>query len=470
MERLKYVIFLISLVPAYGIWPFFLPKAYQSAKAERRVEDVGEPLFLTPFIESGDIEAAKEMAKVDTTSLMGLSSEIESYSGYITTNKETNGNLFFWFFPAESDPSSAPVVMWLDGGPGSSSMFSLFLVNGPFFTTVDENDVLTGVAENPYSWHKKVNIMYVDNPFGTGYSFGDKLLTTMDDITENLYDFLQQWYTMFPEYQGNAFFPFGHSFSGRYVPALTRKIHERNQEGGEHININLEGCGVGDGWMSPTHNAQYANFLYQVGLLDANQRDNCLIMETETRAMIELGQYYDAFVNWQTETAYFMGEIGCDYIYNIQRCPWIPAEEVYNEFCDLESTRLAVHVGNMTFHDGMDAQQALEPVIMEPGIQDVEYVLNNGIRMLMYDGNMDIIVTHTGVLDMMTEIDWVGREEYEKAVRSIYTEKGSGDVIGYLTSADNLRLLLVRNAGHEVPLYQPVGALQMMDEFTRNVL
>ena len=45
--------------------------------------------------------------------------------------------------------------------------------------------------------------------------------------------------------------------------------------------------GIGDGWMSPYHNARYANFLYQAGLLDENQRDDCLTMETETQRLID---------------------------------------------------------------------------------------------------------------------------------------------------------------------------------------
>jgi carboxypeptidase C (cathepsin A) len=40
------------------------------------------------------------------------------------------------------------------------------------------------------------------------------------------------------------------------------------------------------------------------------------------------------------------------------------------------------------------------------------------------------------------------------------------EVVGYLTKADNLNLLVVRNAGHMVPLSQPPYAQQMLEEFT----
>ncbi|MCH1932664.1 S10 family peptidase, partial [Shewanella sp. A25] len=80
--------------------------------------DVGDPLFLTPYIEEGKIQEGQAAAKVQ---LPG--SNITSYSGYLTVNKTYTSNLFFWFFPSETDPKNAPVVLWLQGGPGGSSLF-----------------------------------------------------------------------------------------------------------------------------------------------------------------------------------------------------------------------------------------------------------------------------------------------------------------------------------------------------------
>lgn len=62
--------------------------------------DVGDPLFLTPYIDSGDLTTAQDLAKV-VEPLDGVEdASIESYSGFITVNKTTNSNTFFWFFPA----------------------------------------------------------------------------------------------------------------------------------------------------------------------------------------------------------------------------------------------------------------------------------------------------------------------------------------------------------------------------------
>ena len=98
----------------------------------------------------------------------GLNEAVESYSGLLTVDPANNGNMFFWFFPAEENPETAPVVIWLQGGPGSSSMFGALKLHGAVLTTVDENDNLSGVASNPNSWAKKHNMIYIDNPVGAG--------------------------------------------------------------------------------------------------------------------------------------------------------------------------------------------------------------------------------------------------------------------------------------------------------------
>merc|ERR1719331_2192022 len=151
---------------------------------------------------------------VDSSKLQNLNEDVESYSVFLTVDAPNNGNMFFWFFPAEENPETAPVVIWLQGGPGGSSMFGALKLHGPVITTVDENNQLSGVEKNPYSWGRKHNMLYIDNPVGAGFSFSDKMPETQMEVTNNLYEFLQQWYTLFPMYQSNPFYPFGESFAG----------------------------------------------------------------------------------------------------------------------------------------------------------------------------------------------------------------------------------------------------------------
>lgn len=75
-----------------------------------------------------------------------LAPGVKSYSGYVDV--APNQHLFFWFFEArEKDPQEADLSVWLNGGPGSSSMIGLFQENGP--CTVNSTGDL---VFNPYSW------------------------------------------------------------------------------------------------------------------------------------------------------------------------------------------------------------------------------------------------------------------------------------------------------------------------------
>merc|ERR1711970_307640 len=158
-------------------------------------ENPGSPLYLTPYIESGALEEGREAAMVDTTQLTGLNKDMESYAGLLTVDKPNDGNMFFWFFPAQHNSATAPVVIWLQGGPGGSSMFGLLKLHGAILAGEDENGNL-GAHENPYSWNKNHNMLYIDNPVGAGFSYSNVMPQTQKDVADNLYEFLQQWFTL----------------------------------------------------------------------------------------------------------------------------------------------------------------------------------------------------------------------------------------------------------------------------------
>ncbi|RDA85724.1 hypothetical protein CP532_5939 [Ophiocordyceps camponoti-leonardi (nom. inval.)] len=94
-------------------------------------------------------------------------------------------NYFYWFFPAQEKPEESPIVVWLNGGPGASSMAGVFAENGP--CRIDKNLKQT---PNPDSWNKKYNMLYLDQPMHVGYSHDVPTPGVMDlktgDITPNV--------------------------------------------------------------------------------------------------------------------------------------------------------------------------------------------------------------------------------------------------------------------------------------------
>jgi carboxypeptidase C (cathepsin A) len=105
---------------------------------------------------------------------------IKSYSGYADT--EENQHIFFWFFEARNqDPTTAPLTVWINGGPGSSSMIGLFQENGPCRVGSD------GVAvSNPYSWSNASNMLFIDQPTQVGFSYSIPVPAYTDGFSQEL--------------------------------------------------------------------------------------------------------------------------------------------------------------------------------------------------------------------------------------------------------------------------------------------
>lgn len=81
--------------------------------------------------------------------------------------------MFYMFVESQSDPAHDPVVLWLNGGPGCSSMFGFAQENGPYIMPDGSDEFETQV--NPYSWNKIANVIYIESPAGVGFSYTDQM-------------------------------------------------------------------------------------------------------------------------------------------------------------------------------------------------------------------------------------------------------------------------------------------------------
>ena len=155
---------------------------------------------------------------------------VNQYSGYISvgTNMVSNSsffqgrtrlmcsqNMWFWFFESRKSPSMAPLALWLNGGPGCSSMIGLFQENGP----CTFNNVSGSIPVlNPYSWNNYANMLYVDQPIGTGFSFGTDDVNSTVTAAPFVWKLLQAFYAQFPKYENRHFGLFTESYGGHYGP------------------------------------------------------------------------------------------------------------------------------------------------------------------------------------------------------------------------------------------------------------
>ncbi|KAA8531185.1 hypothetical protein F0562_005901 [Nyssa sinensis] len=175
------------------------------------------------------------------------SPSLTQFSGYVTVNQAHGRALFYWFFEAQFQPSTKPLILWLNGGPGCSSIgYGAAVELGPL--TVNKNGV--GLDFNNYSWNKEANLLFVESPFGVGFSYTNTSsdITKLDDrfVAEDAYNFLVNWLKRFPQFKNHDIFISGESYAGHYVPQLAEFVYDRNKDTTKYPYINLKGFIVGN--------------------------------------------------------------------------------------------------------------------------------------------------------------------------------------------------------------------------------
>lgn len=421
----------------------------------------GPPLFLTNLLEGGHIEEAKNLSLVKP-----LAGDVKSYSGYFTVDKAYNSNIFFWFFPSETWPQKAPILVWLQGGPGASSMFGLFSEHGPYVITENLN-----VTLRKFSWTKAISVLYIDNPVGTGYSFTDSeqgYAKNEDDVARNLYETIRQFFVMFPELLKNDFYVAGESYGGKYGPALAYKIHEANKNAS--IKINLKGVSIGNGFCDPVNMLNYGDYLIEIGLIDVNGQKIFHQKRDEAVSLIKQEKWVEAFERFDillnndltNGTSVFTNLTGYTNYYNYLKTKDAGFDYV-SDFIQQDFVRDAIHVGNSTFHViAALVEQYLKGDVMKSVAHRIEVLLEN-YKVLVYNGQLDIIVAYPLTLEFLKQLKWSGAEEYKTATRDVWRIKDR--IAGYSKTVRNLNEVLVRNAGHMVPSDQPLFAFDLINRF-----
>ncbi|XP_048234034.1 serine carboxypeptidase-like 35 isoform X3 [Ricinus communis] len=169
------------------------------------------------------------------------------YAGYVRLRPNDQKALFYWFFEAQDNVSQKPLVLWLNGGPGCSSVaFGAAQELGPFLVRRNVTELIL----NKYSWNKAANLLFLEAPVGVGFSYTNNsqdLRKLGDRVTaDDSHAFLINWFKRFPEFKSHDFFMAGESYAGHYVPQLAELIYERNKGATKNSYINFKGFMIGN--------------------------------------------------------------------------------------------------------------------------------------------------------------------------------------------------------------------------------
>jgi serine carboxypeptidase 1 len=170
-------------------------------------------------------------------------------------------HIFWWLHYTIAETTSVtdrPLILWLQGGPGSSSTgYGNFEILGPLDLELNERD---------FTWIKTHNVLFVDNPVGTGYSYVDhnKHLTKNNkQIARDLIELLRGFYVALPEFRTVPLHIFGESYGGKMAVEFARELQDEISRGA--IEANLVTVAMGDAWISPIDSTKsWAPYLLQM--------------------------------------------------------------------------------------------------------------------------------------------------------------------------------------------------------------
>ncbi|KAH7523746.1 hypothetical protein FEM48_Zijuj06G0044700 [Ziziphus jujuba var. spinosa] len=177
-------------------------------------------------------------------------------TGYVGVGETEDVQLFYYFVKSERNPQKDPLLLWLTGGPGCSAWSGLVFEIGPLNFNVEQyNGSLPTLIINSHSWTKVSNIIFLDLPVGTGFSYARTSQASKSSDLKQMHhalQFLRKWLIQHPEFISNPFYVAGDSYSGITVPVLGQLISEGNEEGIKPL-INLQGYLLGN---PVTHNSE----------------------------------------------------------------------------------------------------------------------------------------------------------------------------------------------------------------------
>jgi carboxypeptidase D len=163
----------------------------------------------------------------------------ESYAGTlpITANASDENQLWFWFFPSSNPAAEKEITIWLNGGPGCSSLDGLFQENGPF----QWQPGTYAPVQNVYSWVNLTNMIWIDQPVGTGFSPGTALVNDESDVAQQFMGFWKNFIDTF-SMQGYKVYITGESYAGQYIPYIAGGMLDTN----DTTYYNVKGVQIND--------------------------------------------------------------------------------------------------------------------------------------------------------------------------------------------------------------------------------
>ncbi|XP_010465794.1 PREDICTED: serine carboxypeptidase-like 16 [Camelina sativa] len=375
----------------------------------------------------------------------------ELETGYIGVGDADEDQMFYYFIKSESNPKEDPLLLWLTGGPGCSSFFGLVYENGPIaFKVKAYNGSIPTLVSTTYSWTKFSNVIYLDQPVGTGFSYSKNPLADIPSdtgSTKRVDEFLRKWLAQHPEYSSNPFYVTGNSYAGTVVPVIVQEISNGNCICCKP-QINLQGYVLGspitDFDLDRNSRIQYAHRMALISdeLYESMKRScggNYITVDPLNTECLELIEDYDKCVSGINENLILAPN--CDmtspdcymYIYMLSEY-WANNKE---------SVRRALKVVEGTTGKWLRCKRTLQ--YNKDIKSSIPYHKKNsieGYRSLIISGDHDLVTPYVGTHDWIRSLNYSIIDKWRPWMIL-------DQVAGYTTTyANEMTFATVKGGGH----------------------
>ncbi|CEO59746.1 Putative Carboxypeptidase Y homolog A [Penicillium brasilianum] len=424
----------------------------------------------------GRLEAYDLRVKKVDPSALGVDPNVKQYSGYLDDN-DNDKHLFYWFFESRNDPENDPVVLWLNGGPGCSSLTGLFLELGP--SSVNSKIKL---VHNDYSWNSNASVIFLDQPVNVGYSYSGSSVSDTVAAGKDVYALLSLFFKQFPEYAKQDFHIAGESYAGHYIPVFASEILSHKNR-----NINLKSVLIGNGLTDGLTQYEYYRPMAcgEGGYPAVLDEASCQSMDNALpRCLSMIQACYDSESSWVCVPAsiYCNNALLAPYqrtgqnVYDVRGKCEDSSNLCYkgmgyvSEYLNQESVREALGAEvdgydscnfdinrNFLFHgDWMKPYHRLVPGLLEQ------------IPVLIYAGDADFICNWLGNKAWSEALEWPGQQKFaKKELEDLVIEQNEhvGKKIGQVKSHGNFTFMRLYGGGHMVPMDQPESSLEFFNRW-----
>ena len=440
------------------------------------------PLAALAALVAGLVLASAAPVADEVTSLPGWDDKFRSrwFSGYVPGSQADRA---MHYLLVESEGSATdPVVLWLNGGPGCSSLIGFWLEQGPL--SMGGDGLLT---ENDSRWSKNAHVLFIESPPGVGFSYvkgaappyvANDTSTAADNLAA-----LAGVFALFPELKANSLWLSGESYSGVYVPMLAATVLAHPE-----LGLNLKGVLVGNGavatgdWYEGGLVQQRMQHAYNPGLFSTpltaqidttcgtnwtSRSSACNALLDTMSAQVGPLNAYDIEVTClgggasPQQRALVASAGGGDVGANACGV----ADAAVTIFMNDATVQAALHVsaGAAALGSWGECQSGTVSYTREP--QDERATVYPGliakIAVLIYNGDQDECIPYLQDQEWTRAMGYAVKEEWRPW---LLDEQVAGYVVEFVAPV-RFTFITVKRAGHEVPMYQPERALAMLQRF-----